>query len=55
MTNLSSIFELFGTSSSIKQGIPITNNVTIGMGAIVTKEIKEPGVYIGIPAKRLVK
>ncbi|MGY0391575.1 acetyltransferase [Bizionia sp. KMM 8389] len=45
----------FGTASSIKQGVSITNNVTIGMGAIVTKDIVEPGVYIGIPAKPLKK
>lgn len=45
----------FGTSSSIKQGVSITDNVTIGMGAIATKDIIEPGVYIGIPAKPLKK
>jgi sugar O-acyltransferase (sialic acid O-acetyltransferase NeuD family) len=45
----------FGTSSSIKQGISIVENVTIGMGAIVTKNITESGVYVGIPAKLLIK
>lgn len=45
----------FGTSSSIKQGISIKGNTVIGMGAIVTKDIEEPGVYVGIPAKKLKK
>jgi|SRR5690554_252471 len=45
----------FGTSSSIKQGISIKGDTIIGMGAIVTKNIDEPGVYVGIPAKKLAK
>jgi sugar O-acyltransferase (sialic acid O-acetyltransferase NeuD family) len=45
----------FGTASSIKQGLRITDNVVIGMGAVVTKDINEPGVYIGNPAKKLMK
>ena len=45
----------FGTSSSIKQGLSIVENVIIGMGAIVTKNITESGVYIGNPARILKK
>jgi sugar O-acyltransferase (sialic acid O-acetyltransferase NeuD family) len=45
----------FGTASSIKQGLRITDNVVIGMGAVVTKDITEPGVYVGNPAKKLIK
>jgi sugar O-acyltransferase (sialic acid O-acetyltransferase NeuD family) len=45
----------FGTSSSIKQGISICDDVLIGMGAIVTKNITESGVYIGNPAKQLIR
>jgi len=45
----------FGTSSAVKQGIKICNRVTIGMGAIVTKNITEKGIYIGNPAKPLIK
>lgn len=40
----------FGTGSATRQGINICANVTIGMGAMVVKDIVEPGVYIGIPA-----
>lgn len=33
----------------------ICNNVTIGAGAVVTKNILEPGIYAGNPAKLLRK
>ena len=45
----------FGTNSSIRQGIKICDNVTIGMGGIVVKNISEEGVYIGNPARKLEK
>lgn len=45
----------FGTSSSIRQGIKVCKNSTIGMGAIVVKDINEAGVYVGSPAKLLKK
>jgi sugar O-acyltransferase (sialic acid O-acetyltransferase NeuD family) len=45
----------FGTSSCIKQGLSIVEHVTIGMGAVVTKDIIESGVFIGNPAKKLIK
>lgn len=44
-----------GANTSIKHGISICNDVTIGMGAVVTKNITEPGVYIGNPARKLIK
>ena len=31
----------------------ICNNVVIGAGAVVTKNITEPGVYVGNPAKKI--
>lgn len=43
----------FGISSSVKQGVSITKNVVIGMGAVVTKNISEKGIYIGNPAREL--
>lgn len=33
--------------------ISICDNVVIGAGAVVTKDIKEPGKYIGNPAKKI--
>lgn len=44
-----------GTNSSVRQGISICNNVTIGMGGVVVKNIIDPGTYIGNPVKKLKK
>ena len=33
--------------------VKITANVVIGAGSVVTKDINEPGVYCGNPAKRI--
>jgi serine acetyltransferase len=39
-----------------KQGIKIADRVTIGMGAVVTKDITEPDtVWVGNPARKLEK
>lgn len=43
----------FGTNSAVREGIKICNNVTIGMGGVVVKDILEEGVYIGNPARLL--
>jgi len=43
----------FGTNACIKQGLNVTQNVTIGMGGVVVKDINESGVYIGAPCKLL--
>ena len=45
----------FGTNSSVRQGVSICNDVTIGMGGVVVKNITESGVYIGNPLKKLEK
>ena len=39
-----------GTSVQIKQGISIQENCKIGAGAVVVKNIQEPGIYVGLPA-----
>ena len=33
--------------------IEICNNVVVGAGAVVTKNIKEPGTYAGNPARKI--
>ncbi|MCB0640204.1 MAG: NeuD/PglB/VioB family sugar acetyltransferase [Phaeodactylibacter sp.] len=43
----------WGNSSTVRQGMHICDNVTIGMGAVVAKHIEEPAVYVGIPAKKI--
>ncbi len=45
----------FGTGAGTKEGVRICDDVVIGMGAMVTKNIELPGVYIGCPAKRMEK
>lgn len=40
-----------GTNASIKQGISICEQVTIGLNAGVVKNISIPGTYVGTPAK----
>lgn len=41
-----------GSNSTILP-IKICDNVVIGAGSVVTKDIKESGVYVGNPAKRI--
>jgi len=43
----------FGTSAIVRQGINICSNVTIGMGGVVVKDVKVPGVYVGNPLRKL--
>lgn len=40
-----------GTNATILP-VTIVDNVVIGAGAVVTKDILEPGIYFGNPAKR---
>jgi len=44
-----------GSNVATREGTTICDNVTLGVGAVVVKDITEPGVYIGNPAKKLVK
>ncbi len=42
-----------GTNASIREDIKICSNVTIGMNAAVVKNLTEPGIYAGVPAKKI--
>jgi sugar O-acyltransferase (sialic acid O-acetyltransferase NeuD family) len=42
-----------GTNSSIKEKISIHSLTTIGLNSGVIKNIEEPGVYVGTPAKKI--
>jgi sugar O-acyltransferase (sialic acid O-acetyltransferase NeuD family) len=42
-----------GTNASIRQKINIHSFTTIGMNAAVVKDIESPGVYAGVPAKKI--
>lgn len=47
----SSVF--VGTGAAIRNCITICSNVIIGAGATVVKDINEPGIYVGCPARRI--
>jgi sugar O-acyltransferase (sialic acid O-acetyltransferase NeuD family) len=40
-----------GTNSSIKEKLSVHSFVTIGSNAAVVKNIEQPGIYVGVPAK----
>jgi len=42
-----------GAASTVLPGVSICNDVAVGAGAVVTKDITEPGTYVGVPAKRI--
>lgn len=41
-----------GTNATILP-VKIVDNVVIGAGSVVTKDISEPGIYVGNPARKL--
>ena len=41
-----------GASATIINGVHVCDNCMIGAGAVVVKNIKESGTYIGVPAKK---
>lgn len=43
----------FGASSTVLPKLHICDGVKIAAGAVVTKNISEPGTYVGIPAKKI--
>lgn len=45
----------FGTNSSVREKINITEDVTIGLNSGVVKHITEPGTYVGTPCKIIKK
>ncbi len=44
-----------GTGSKVIQGTSICPNCTLGAGAVVVRNITEPGTYVGVPVKRIDK
>ena len=42
-----------GASAIILEGITMCNDVRIGAGCVVTKNISQAGTYIGMPARRI--
>jgi UDP-3-O-[3-hydroxymyristoyl] glucosamine N-acyltransferase len=44
-----------GSNSSIKEKLSIHSLSTIGLNSGVVKHIEEPGVYVGLPARKIKK
>lgn len=42
-----------GIGSTVKNNTDICSDCTIGAGAVVVKNIKEPGTYIGVPIRKM--
>lgn len=42
-----------GAGAVVRNNIMITHSCIIGAGAVVVNDIKEPGIYVGIPIKRI--
>jgi len=42
-----------GSNATILPGIDICDDTIIGAGSVVTKDITEPGTYVGVPARKL--
>lgn len=44
-----------GTGSTIIDSIALTDDVTLGGGTVVIRDITEKGTYVGVPAQRIQK
>lgn len=44
---------VIGTGTKIIQGLKIAGQVILGAGAVVCRDIPEPGTYVGVPAHRI--
>lgn len=42
-----------GIGSVVSNNIKIISNCQIGAGSVVVKDVTEPGIYIGVPARRV--
>lgn len=42
-----------GIGASVSNNISITSNCTIGAGGVVINNIDDPGVYVGVPVRRV--
>lgn len=42
-----------GTGTKIIQGLTVCSGCTLGAGAVVVRDLAEPGTYVGVPVKRI--
>lgn len=45
---------MIGAGATVIDGIAICDDVVIGAGAAVIKTIAEPGIYVGVPARKII-
>lgn len=48
-------FVFVGAGAVLRDKISVCSNVTIGAGSVVVKDIIEPGIYVGSPARKITK
>lgn len=44
---------LIGVGAQILEGRRVCSGAVVGAGAVVTRDITEPGTYVGVPARRI--
>lgn len=42
-----------GAGAVVSNNLSICDNVMIGAGTVVIRDIKEPGIYVGVPARKI--
>jgi len=42
-----------GIGSVVSNNVNICSGCNVGAGAVVVKDITEPGTYVGVPARRV--
>ncbi len=42
-----------GSGATIVNGVTVCDGVTIGAGSVVISDINEPGVYVGVPSRKI--
>ena len=47
------LFSMIGAGAAVLEGRKIAASCLVGAGAVVTKDLLEPGVYVGCPARRI--
>lgn len=48
-------FCFIGAGATVIDGVQIADGVTLGAGACAYRDLAEPGIYVGVPARRLIK
>jgi len=46
-------FSMIGAGATVIEGIKIAARCMVGAGAVVVRDLTEPGVYVGSPARRI--